>query len=101
MLRALVHATDDRADAGGEFILRLSPKAQMTLSVKTGDYVEVKAGKGKPVPGHTDKCFQVLAAVRGLPQQDAAWPEDTVDASDSVTLTHVRMDVTLREAIGT
>jgi hypothetical protein len=99
MLRALVHATDRRADADGEFILRLSPKAQTTLGVKTGDYVVVKAGGGKPVPGHADKSFQVLAAVRGPSQGDEPLP-DTVDDSGHLTLAQVRLDVTLREAIG-
>jgi hypothetical protein len=98
MLRALVHATYDRADAHGEFIMRLSPKARMTLGVKTGDYVVVKAQGGKHVPGEPGTCFQVLAGVRGLSQQDKPLPKETVDDSGHVTLAHVRLDETLRDA---
>jgi hypothetical protein len=88
-LRALVHPTEDRRDAGRGFI-RLTKQGQKKLRVRTGDYVVV--GGRKYLPGRRDKPFEVLAAVGNL--------FDRKDAGVPPEFEEVQLDMTLREATG-
>ena len=100
-IEAVVHPTDNRGDAEGEFIIQLPSGAMKTLEVQDREYVVVKMINGKEIPGYPDQCFQVVAAVRNLPQGALAISQpNKEDDSGRVTPCHVRLDLTLRQAIG-
>ncbi len=104
MIPAVAYRTYDRADANGEFIIRMSSAAQKALGVRAGEYVVVAAPPEKPVPGSPTECFQVVAAVRDFSQRDesneaSSLPQKEFNLSGQIVHA-VRLDVTLREAIG-
>lgn len=99
VIAAVVYRTYDRADANGEFIIRMSSDARDLLHVRKGQYVVVTADPDKPIPGSPTECFRVVAAVRDFSLQDESLPAKGFNISGQLVYA-VRLDVTLREAIG-
>ncbi len=112
-LRSRVSPTQYRSDAHREFLIRLSHEARKRLDVRIGDRITVEF-RGGPVadatepglipawlPG-TDKkhYFRVLAAVRNLKDPALERTERFEGDDPGRWLAHVRMDMTLRDAIG-